>query len=251
MRGWCPKEIYKEKCLEHYGVEHFFQSVEGKQDLKSLILTHGEEKGTLMFEELGKKKAITLENMVKKYGEEEGLIKYNDWKDKCKHTLENFILRHGDDGIEKYDEYILKKTITANNNTFGGYSKISIELFDYVIDKLLLNKNDVLYKNNEFFILNTDKTDKRRVFLYDFKYKNKIIEFMGDFFHGNKELYSQSDVINIFGTDHIVKDLWEKDRVKKEIAINSGFKYLEIWEKDYRKDKELTIQQCCNFLLEQ
>ena len=38
------------------------------------------------------------------------------------------------------------------------------------------------------------------------------------------------------------------DELKTKIAIENGFEVLTIWDSDYRKDKNKTIEKCLNFL---
>lgn len=69
-------------------------------------------------------------------------------------------------------------------------------------------------------------------FRYDFylpKY-NIIIEYNGDYWHINPEIYDNTKIVD----GKSAFDIWEKDRQKKEAAELSGYKFYTIWEKDYR-----------------
>ena len=76
---------------------------------------------------------------------------------------------------------------------------------------------------------------------------NKIIEFNGDFWHMNPSIYDENYFNKI--SKIYAKDKWEIDKIKIECARKNGYDVLIVWEHDYRKDKENTIQKCLNFLL--
>lgn len=98
--------------------------------------------------------------------------------------------------------------------------------------------------NGEFFI-ESDNT----YYLYDFKYLNKIIEFNGDVYHGNPTIYKEDDIcVNFKDKPLIAKELWERDRIKTNLAIENGFEILTIWESEYKSNKELTIKKCLDFI---
>jgi len=69
-------------------------------------------------------------------------------------------------------------------------------------------------------------------FRYDFylpKY-NIIIEYNGDYWHINPEVYDESKIVD----GKTAKKIWEKDEVKKETAEINGYKFYTIWEKEFR-----------------
>lgn len=82
---------------------------------------------------------------------------------------------------------------------------------------------------------------------YDFyiKDKNLLIEFNGDYWHCNPEKYQP-------GYFHTVKQmtatqLWEQDEKKRQLAINSGYNFITIWEKDFNKNREREIQKILQY----
>jgi very-short-patch-repair endonuclease len=44
------------------------------------------------------------------------------------------------------------------------------------------------------------------------------------------------------------KDIWKYDKIKNDSILNLGFDVLVIWEKDYKTNKQLVIQQCIDFI---
>ena len=215
------------------------------------------------FEEYNKSRAITLDNMIKKYGNEVGFKKFENYRIKQKthgsslewfimkygeekgiyfweklcdekaQTIQNFINRYGDDeGRKKYFDYINRKK--------NYYSQISQDLFDK------LDHIDAYFatKNGEYFHYSKET---ECIFFYDYvlKSKKKCIEFNGDYWHCNPEIYNDNDV-GYFG--YKASEIWEKDRVKNDTLIKEGFEILIIWESEYRKDKDSTIKKCKIFL---
>ena len=65
----------------------------------------------------------------------------------------------------------------------------------------------------------------------DFLYKNKNIEFDGDYWHS-------------------LSWVKEKDKLRDTYLINKGFVILRITEKDYRANKQQTLNKCIKFLTE-
>jgi G:T-mismatch repair DNA endonuclease (very short patch repair protein) len=62
-----------------------------------------------------------------------------------------------------------------------------------------------------------------------------LIEVQGDYWHANPEIYSFSDSIYFPGkVEECVRDIWEKDRKKREIAEGHGYRVVYVWEKDIR-----------------
>jgi len=72
------------------------------------------------------------------------------------------------------------------------------------------------------------------------KGKNVIIEYNGDYWHCNPNKY-KADYFNQKKQKY-AHELWEQDRIKKELAEKSGYKLFIIWEQDYMFQKEKTIK---------
>ena len=82
---------------------------------------------------------------------------------------------------------------------------------------------------------------------FDFAYRNKIIEFNGDFWHANPSKYS-ADFINPVNKK-TSKEVWERDKLKNEKAKELGYAVKIIWESDYKKNKEKIIKECIEWIL--
>jgi G:T-mismatch repair DNA endonuclease (very short patch repair protein) len=83
---------------------------------------------------------------------------------------------------------------------------------------------------------------------YDFLLKdyNVIIEFNGDYWHCNPEKYES----NYFNKkkNKLAHELWENDKIKKELAIENGYKFFTIWEKDFKKNNQEEINKIISLL---
>lgn len=73
-------------------------------------------------------------------------------------------------------------------------------------------------------------------YLYDFylpKY-NLIIEYHGNYWHANPEMYPAGTKLKIAGLGEVLVDyIWERDKLKRNCAETNGFKFIHIWEKVY------------------
>jgi very-short-patch-repair endonuclease len=71
--------------------------------------------------------------------------------------------------------------------------------------------------------------------------KKKIaVEVQGDFWHANPKKYTD-DWINPV-TKQTAKEIREKDERKKQFLELKGYAVLYVWENDYRKNRELVIE---------
>ena len=72
---------------------------------------------------------------------------------------------------------------------------------------------------------------------YDFKIqKNIILEINGDYWHANPNKYKLNDKI-LYPKDGFktAKNVWEKDRLKKEKAEKYGYNVFYLWEDEMKK----------------
>lgn len=168
---------------------------------------------------------FSKEICIKKYGEEKGLEIFNKRQ-------------------KKWQESLFK-----NGNIKGGYSKISQECFNYIIDNQLCkfgNVENIRYatKNSEFTIQYKGKN-----FNYDFVDldNKKIIEFNGDVYHGNPEFFDKDDYPHPYNKHERAKHIWARDKGKTKIANKFGFDVFVIWEYDWKYRKEQVIEQLKKF----
>lgn len=166
-------------------------------------------------------------------------------------SKEKCIEKYGnDEGLKIWEERQKKwqESLHKSGNLHVGYSKISQELFDFILkyyDKEELDYVFYAKKNHEYSI----RCDNMN-YIYDFTDLNrrKIIEFQGDIYHGNPMIFNENDMPNPFKKDKTCKNLWEYDEKKKQIAEKNGFEIIQIWENDYRKNKKEIIKILIKFL---
>lgn len=95
---------------------------------------------------------------------------------------------------------------------------------------------------NELILIEQTLHHNGKYFYPDAILPNKkiIIEYNGDFWHANPEKYNANDVIHHNIT---AKEIWEKDKIKKDAYIDMGYILLTVWQKDFLKNKDEYIQQ--------
>ena len=143
-----------------------------------------------------------------------------------------------------------QKSLHENGKLHIGYSSVSQELFDEILKHYQEEEKDYVFyasKNREYSIKNP-KTNY--YFAYDFTdlNKRKIIEFNGDIYHGNPQIFQPNDTPNPFNRQLTTEDLLKKDTEKMDLAEKNGFKTLTIWESDYRNNKDEVIEKILNFI---
>jgi len=149
--------------------------------------------------------------------------------------------------ISKYGEIEGKKVWSARQKQWlnslkasgihGGYSKISMTFFTHISEKI----PDILFGVNEAII-----TVSGLSYTVDCLHQTnkKIIEFFGDYWHANPIKFSAGDMIK----GKLVENIWKHDENKLKTLTDAGYQVLVVWESEYNKDKQGTIDQCVNFL---
>ena len=146
-----------------------------------------------------------------------------------------------DDSKAKRKNTLIKRYGVSNAGRLAKrcpYSKTSQRLFNEIKNTLGLDDCCFAEHNGE------KQIDKFRV---DFLYKNTIIEFNGDIYHGNPELFEATDKPNPF-KELTCLELWEEDRKRKEFLENQGYNIIVVWEREFKKKKKETISRLCNIL---
>jgi hypothetical protein len=71
-----------------------------------------------------------------------------------------------------------------------------------------------------------------------------IIEFYGDFWHANPEIYDADDVLNRLGNQiKTAKEIWERDEKRLQYIVEkTQLPVIIVWERDYKKNPLLTVQ---------
>jgi len=80
--------------------------------------------------------------------------------------------------------------------------------------------------------------------------KNLILEYHGDFWHGNPKIYNPEEINSVTTTTY--GELYQKTLEKQRFCEESGYKYISIWESDWLRgiNSIITLQRkfkerCC------
>ena len=186
----------------------------------------------------------------KGFSEKEAKNKISDIQNRF--SLKKCIEKYGNDGILIFQQRQIKwqKSMKDNGNIKGGYSKISQVLFRDLLNSYNIDDTKYVFfwtKNKEYFLKNN-----KSIFLYDFTdiKNNKMIEYNGDQYHANPIIYNEDSYPHPYHKKegYRAKDIWLKDRSKIELANNNGFEVLTIWDSEYRKNPQQTLQKCIEFI---
>lgn len=207
----------------------------------NFIKRYGEELGNKKWSEYCEMESYVgckIEYFIEKYGEVEGSRKYLEINKQKYQCLENY--------IRKYGEEEGKKRWASYGNR--PYSRISQNLFDAIDNTLsgdIMEKSKYFTKNGEAYI----KSEKyHRSFHPDYLYENKIIEFNGDYWHCNPNMYKEDEEVDFHGVTKIVKYVWMEDAERKDIMEKMGYNVKVVWENDYVKNPEKILEECVEFL---
>lgn len=169
-----------------------------------------------------------LNYFVEKYGEVEGKKRHTQKIQRWKGTLQS-------KPIAEQIEINRRKVKKAG----CFYSKAEKELFDNLRTVYPLLED-------QFALCRDANIDNKKFFLYDMRLNNKIIEYNGDFWHANPEIYNES-FVNPY-THKTQIEIHEREKEKINLAISNGFDVLVVWENKYKTNKQAVIQQCIDFL---
>lgn len=169
-------------------------------------MTEGEAK-----EALSKRQStFTLESCIKKYGPEKGLERFNARQEKWQKSLKARFEEQGYNGVPQ--SMFANGIIDILSKTFKNIQR------EYVIGR----------------------------YSFDMEYRKHVIEFNGDYWHMNPNMYKEDEVNST--NKRVAKDIWKSDANKMRLAQRRGFKTMVVWESEYRADPEGVIAECKKFL---
>lgn len=218
--------------MEEYWIKKGFSE-------KEALIKVKEKKSSMSINSLDiEKKKDILEKRKKTYYDKssDDLYKINKSRGRTKTQL-----------IEKYgqiyvDELSINRGKGRRNSFFRRYSKISKLFFDDLQSKY---DNRLTYGEKEQWI----RYNSNKGFYVDCIINNKIIEFNGDFYHANPEIYeSTSEIVIAKNNIKLAKDLWNKDEFKIKKLESLGYEILIIWEKEVNENRDEIINKCIKFL---
>lgn len=160
----------------------------------------------------------------KKYGDDWEVYK-NKRVEKTKNNRTNslmwFIKKYGKEGNALYRKNVEKQMKRIAELKKNRYSKISQDLFWCIYDKHKDKNNIYFHELNKEFVLNipTKFNYDKTVMMLDFKYKNKIIEYNGTYWHDEKKDEIRYNILKKIGYDVLVVTSDEYNRNKKSLEI--------------------------------
>lgn len=200
--------------------------------LENMIKKHGKEEGTRVYNEYKEKQRYkkSKQRYIDEFGEEQGLKIFNEINKKKVQSLENFQRKYGkEEGLKRYRSFVEKHR--------KGFSNIASNLFAQIESSVNNGRISFLYlpKNSELLLEKIGGFYRYDFCIPELKF---IIEFNGDIFHGNPELFNESDRPNPFNRTLTAKQMWLYDKEKLDLAKSKGFDVMTIWERDYRNEPE-------------
>jgi len=208
---------------------------------ENCIKRHGKVKGLSVYNEYIRKQrysGCTIEYFIDKYGEPDGIREYNRVCREKGHTIDNYIRKYGILSVKKYNEY--------KNNQRPFYSKISQEMFDEIYDSIEYTKCYYAKLNKEYGIYLPHSKQYTFIDFYVLDC-NKAIEFYGDYWHCNPNIYDEKYVHTVYNKP--AKEVWDSDNNRiSELYNHYGIDTLVIWQQDYIDNKNDTINKCLEFL---
>jgi len=243
---WKHDETYESYVLRCYNID----LIKLDEDYKLNIINNEKEKKEKEIKRL-KKYTDTLKGKpIKERLGEEGYKKFLESM-KGIYTLDWFIKKYGEDlGKLKYKERCENVSKIShfriyNKQNKQNWSKISQELFNELYKNIGSKFKKIYYGE-----LNHEYSCGIQNHNFDFVIldNKKVIEFNGNKYHANPELYNENDIpLKYIGKT--AKEIWEEDRKKIEQLKKKGFSVLIIWEKDFLKNKDNVILECLKFIL--
>lgn len=217
------------------------------------------------FDQYNSSRAQTLEKMISRYGETEGAQRWQTYCERQSYTntKEYFIKKYGlEKGYQKYLDINKSKSV-SNPKILSEKLGVTLqEATDIIVSRqknfFSSNLEKEFIKSIEDKIGKLENSSINKPFgkwseyldtyvVYDIKHKNCIIEFNGDYWHGNPKIYKDDAVIR--GT--LVKNIQARDYLKLKTVEDLGFKTLVIWESDYKQNKQKIIQEVIQWILKE
>jgi len=243
----------------------------GKRNIKDLRFTsvlcieywllkgYSREEAALKLKEEYSKHTFSLIKCIKKHGLEEGSRIHKDRQIKWQNTLnskpqEEIDLIDLKKNVWTIDSYLVRgftreKAIelcaSAIIKRQLGYSQESINKLKSILPDNIFNNG--MHSENEYYIYANN-----RHYFYDFRYKDLIIEYHGSAYHASP--YLEHEQLNEWKHPFEktgYKESYEKDKIKRELAVTRGFTYLEIYNpmpvNEYNNVIEILNNKCKEF----
>ena len=216
------KEFYKSRGIDEKKRNDFINRVNEKREVSTTTdyyvrRGYSEEEAKVLLS--NRQRTFTLEKCISKYGEDDG---YRVWKD-------------------RQDKWAEKMFSDRGRLVFGR----SMEC-DRLIENIVCDSSvNLLYDKNELML--KDNNGKRYYYDITNEETKRIIEYNGDFWHANPNIYAP----DYFNTRLKKKayEIWERDEKKISFAKDCGYDVMVVWEDDFIKEPDAVIKRCKDFIL--
>lgn len=212
-----------------------------KQTKQRMVERYGEVEGTCRWESYVAKQQIagvTLEWFQQKHGLIGGEMR---WKVLCKtkaHNFENYMKKYG------CAELAAQKLIQKYSKQTPFFSSKSQNLFELIRVRISSPPECVYYAQHQGEFGSYDSVNQR-YYKYDFvDTQRKIcIEFNGDHYHGNPNLYKPDDIPKALRGNNkkTAKQCWEADKIKLSHIESQGYQTVVVWEADFDSDVNAVV----------
>lgn len=170
-------------------------------------------------------------------------------------SLAGFQKRHGiEEGQKRFDARIEKWQNKIKETFKSGSSRSERDFVYFLMNKIpelcyLPEKDFRTFLNKHRSISFIAKNGKRSHFRPDIVINNKyIIDFFGDYTHGNPELYEPDEIIKFGAQGRTVKEKQDFDNNRKAILESKGYKVLHVWENDFISNPDKVLNTIQEFL---
>jgi len=230
--------ITKKSLIILYGEEHGIEKWRiycEKQSVTNSFEYKAKKFGMTLedFKAYNKSRSVTLKKCIERHGEEKGLLLWNEYCHRQRYTcsIEYFIEKWGEDeGKRRF--YDWQRNWACNCNI----SKEETSLWDE-LDKCVTGMC------RSIKILDGCKIR----FDYGSITDKKLFEYNGTYWHMDPRFFNKTDINKTM--QKTAEEIWEKDRVKLQLAQEHGFSVFYIWAHDWQVNPEKTIKDCVEWLL--
>lgn len=133
---------------------------------------------------------------------------------------------HSQESIDKMKLAIQEKYKSGDFNSFTrAISKAEREIIKYLTDNKINFISQYIIKGSPL---------RYDLYLPD---KNLIVEYYGDYWHGNPKIYENDSLLGRGTNKYTAKDKWTADKEKENFAINAGYDITIVWESDFNANK--------------
>lgn len=218
------------------------------------------------YDDYNSSRAQTLAKMIQRYGEIGGTEKWISYCDRqgYTNTKDYFTEKYGKEiGTTKYIEVCKMKAAPHDPNQLAEKLGISRNEAIQIIIERGASRGFIVGSNLETEFINALEKEFGKLeyttlnkpygkwssylnsyVLYDVKHGECVIEFNGDYWHANPNIYNDGAIIR--GRTAI--EIQQRDKKKLQTVLDLGFRVLTIWEAEYKACKHETIKKVIKWM---